>query len=108
MYRKTKNNGLCSLGSNARCARIGRIIGDKCNTPTDQMEKKTEAGGRMDVDITVQAKFDEENDAEDMILSGNEDEMEVEVIASQAHPITSNCLSFLIIILACTVLIGEI
>ena len=28
----------------------------------------------MDVDITAQDEFDEENDAEDMILSENEDE----------------------------------
>ena len=36
--------------------------------------EKKEGGWRMDVDITVQDKFDKENDAEDMILSENKDE----------------------------------
>ncbi len=74
MFKKTKANDPCSLGSNARCGRIGRIVGDKCNTPTEQMEKSNRGWMRMDVDITVQAEFDEENDAENMILSENEDE----------------------------------
>ncbi len=36
--------------------------------------KETKGRWRVDVDFTVQAEFDEENDAEDMILSENEDE----------------------------------
>jgi hypothetical protein len=55
--------------------------------------KETEGGWRMDVDITVQDEFDEENDVEDIIMSENEDKIVVKVIASQAHPITSNYIS---------------
>ena len=41
-------------------------------------EKKTEGGWRMDVDITVEDDFDEENDADDVIMSENEDERDSE------------------------------
>ncbi len=37
--------------------------------------KETEGGWRMDADITVEDKFDEENDADDVIMSENEDEI---------------------------------
>ena len=40
--------------------------------------KETEGGWRMDVDITVEDKFDEENDADDVIMSENEDESDSE------------------------------
>ena len=36
--------------------------------------KETEGGWRMDVDITVQDELDEDNDAEDKIMSENKDE----------------------------------
>ena len=36
--------------------------------------KETEGGWRMDVDITVQDELDEDNDAEDVIMSENDDE----------------------------------
>ncbi len=69
--------------------------------------KETEGGWRMDVDITVQAEFDEENDAEDMILSENEDENGSGSDRESSTP-DNNCLSFLITILTCTVILGEI
>ncbi len=37
---RQKLMGLCSLGSNARCQRIERIVRDECYTPTEQMEKR--------------------------------------------------------------------
>ncbi len=37
--------------------------------------KETEGGWRMYVDITFEDKFDEENDADDVIMSENEDEI---------------------------------
>ena len=40
--------------------------------------KETEGGWRMDVDIIVQDEFDEENDADDVIMSENEDESDSE------------------------------
>jgi hypothetical protein len=40
--------------------------------------KETEGGWRMDVDITVQDEFDEENDADDVIMSEHEDESDSE------------------------------
>jgi hypothetical protein len=36
-------------------------------------KKHTEGGWRMDVDITVQDEFDDENDMEDIIMSEDED-----------------------------------
>jgi hypothetical protein len=44
--------------------------------------KETEGGWRMDVDITVQGEFYDENDAEDMISSFKKIKAEVKVIAS--------------------------
>jgi hypothetical protein len=38
-----------------------------------------EGGWRMDVDIIVQDEFDEENDADDVIMSKNEDESDSEL-----------------------------
>jgi len=43
-----------------------------------KLRKETEGGWRMDVDIIVQDEFDEENDADDVILSENEDESDSE------------------------------
>ena len=40
--------------------------------------KETEGGWRMDVDIIVQDEFDEENDADDVMMSENEDESDSE------------------------------
>jgi hypothetical protein len=40
--------------------------------------KETEGGWRMDVDVIVQDEFDEENDADDVIISENEDESDSE------------------------------
>ena len=42
--------------------------------PSKKWRKETEGGWRMDVDIAVEDKFDEENDADDVIMSENEDE----------------------------------
>jgi len=50
--------------------------------------KETEGGWRMDVDITVEDEFDEENDAEDVIMSANEDESGSESDSETSTPDT--------------------
>ncbi len=40
----------------------------------------------MDVDITVQDEFDDENDAEDMIMSENEDKSGSESYSESSTP----------------------
>ena len=50
--------------------------------------KETEGGWRMDVDITVEDEFDEENDAEDVIMSANEDESGSESDSEMSTPDT--------------------
>jgi hypothetical protein len=49
------------------------------------MEKKNR-GWRMDVDITVQNEFDDENDSEDMIMSENEDKSQSECDIESSTP----------------------
>ncbi len=48
--------------------------------------KETECGWRMDVDITVQDEFDDENDADDMIMSENEDKGGSESYSESSTP----------------------
>jgi hypothetical protein len=48
--------------------------------------KETEGGWRMDVDITVQDEFDDENDAKDMVMSENEDESRSESDSKSSTP----------------------
>ena len=50
--------------------------------------KETEGGWRMDVDITVEDECDEENDAEDVIMSANEDESGSESDSEMSTPDT--------------------
>jgi hypothetical protein len=48
--------------------------------------KETEGGWRMDVNITVQDEFDEENDVEDVIMSENEDKSGIERDSESSTP----------------------
>ena len=48
--------------------------------------KETEGGWRMDVDITVQDEFDEENDVEVVIMSENEDKSGSEKDSESSTP----------------------
>ncbi len=48
--------------------------------------KETEGGWKMDVDITVQDEFDDENDAKDMIKSENEDKSRSESDSESSTP----------------------
>jgi hypothetical protein len=49
-------------------------------------KKETEGGWRMDVDITVQDEFDDENDMEDMIMSEDEDKGRSESDSESSTP----------------------
>jgi hypothetical protein len=64
--------------------------------------KEIEGGWRMDVDITVQDELDDENDAEDMIMSENEDKRGSEINSKLSTPYNI-CLSLLMTILTCLV-----
>jgi hypothetical protein len=48
--------------------------------------KETEGGWRIDVDITVQDEFDDKNDAEDMVMSENEDKSGSESDSESSTP----------------------
>ena len=86
---KTKATSLCSLGSDA-----GDVEGLEESSETNAIllpskwRKETEGRWRMDVDITVEDEFDEENDAEDVIMSANEDESGSESDSETSTPDT--------------------
>ena len=49
-------------------------LSEHAPAPGGVSSMETEGGWRMDVDITVQDELDEDNDAEDKIMSENKDE----------------------------------
>ena len=53
-------------------------IGEQSLLPSKWNKDNKEGAWRMDVDIIVQDEFDEENDADDVIMSENEDESDSE------------------------------